>query len=1713
MRPFVGAIIGGALFGFASGDPSAAVIGAISGGLIAKVAQSSPPPVAGSPESATADWRTRLDQRAPELGAFLSAAVSDGIIARDVAVRLAEYRLRQTTGDEARGAPVAGQGVAPPATRRRLKAGVLLPAWPGEQPPRADTKFTNVIAIGTQLEVIDESGGFSRVLTDAGNTWWVATDRLPATAGSAKPAGPTPPAPARRVPVDRPPAPYALQQERPVPPPAARPAPRPAEPSALAVGMRRLGKAATGVWKTFSADVAIHTVTYLGVLLLSLVIFAFFGLGFYGDLVGGDRWRPWRPVAATAVPVLLFGIAWMLRERTGIPFTANAVGFVASLTLPIMMSSLFQDGAPWGPSDLEGPDRWFGYATVGALCAAIYALASRRSHTYAYLVGPGIWTCAGALGLFLEDLFPLLGGAGVSSLGQFTSDGISWLQMAGVLAAMALTLLVIQVLGRTGAVASAIVRSTVVVLPVVAVLAAAFAATPAISTGTSAESAGTAILALTGVVAVFGARAGFAWSDFGEGLRRWLRLTLTSLGILTIGSAWIATGWVGVPYPWVGLGLALYCGSILIALPALGLPVRSAAGLLRLAGFGGLALAAIGPGASVIAGAVAASALVAGELLPSWSALLPRVVVPPRTAVGRAAVIAGAWSVATVGAARLSGVDAAAAVTLGAGAGLAVARWVPGRFVALRNLSPLSLGFAVAGAVVALTLFGTGDLGRVALGGHLLAAAAVAALSSVPWLVRLPAVLLAGVPGVMLTLRATGWTPAVLDAAVMAVIGTGLLVVSWFRSDRLGLEIVVLGHLAVWAAPFVGVASDAGALVGLTAIAVTHLAAAVANDRERMAIPGLPIAVAATAHALVGAAVLPVVAVLAAGEIPWFAEERPRASLMMGLIAWLVAMTSAAMHTRRLRLTMTGLGGLLGVLAVAVAVPSTPELLATSWSATALLGWGAFSAGSPSGSVPAWLMALVATVLTGTQLGIGRSDLHEPLLVGAVALVAAGTAAHRRGEPLREWGLPPLFLGLVLLPAVVSLSIADGDRVSLAALGAAAVYAALIWALHTGAFAVLVAAMIAISYADLVPSTVAPLTEPLMWLPLAAAFLGVAAVQPRRVKGHWLSPVTPGLLTAAAALTGLAGAEAAGSSRFPQVLLGAAVLTTAGAARWRSWVAGYAALGLVAWSGYTAGSFWLPMALWFASAVVAADAVRRADDWARRVLAPAATVLAAAAYGAVGWWRNWSTEETLVAVGLAAAVCGVAAVALSLRAYRPRLDMWRLPLHALTQVGLVTLSAIGVEHYQGTAAAFGPVTLALLAEGAGFALWATVRAHADTIPFAAVLIAGGLSTAAGWMDLSVAGVVGYASIVAGLSAVGSVALLFATGRPRCAMWWPPTLVGSQVAGLIAAVAAGDAFDLRRTSATIAGLLAVEGVLLGITSLRTRDRRTLEVASALSVSAAGLLVTRAIADADLAALSVIGLAVLAAALMAATPSLRTRRDVPGLTAAWALTLGTPLAVMRFDAASTMVIVLAVGGVGIVAGAFIAGRWRLAYLGVLEWVTALLIWISPVEWESLDPNVIVIPLAVLLCAALAMERARARILGAVLSSDALRLMGLLEGAALGVTLLVAAWPAYGRPSTGHLLVLLGEGVVLVAWALFSRVKRRLALGMLGCVAVILYPLARLIGDFVSGGIGGAQVLAIGAAAAVILIVVGSLLERGRTKVGEVVQRLAALLEEWS
>jgi hypothetical protein len=709
----------------------------------------------------------------------------------------------------------------------------------------------------------------------------------------------------------------------------------------LAIGLRRLGKASVGMWKTFSADVAIHALTYFGVLLLTLVIFAFYGLGFYGDMVQGERWAPWRPVVATALPVTLFGLAWLLRVGTGIAFTANAVGFLGAVSLPIMLSSLFQDGAPWGPPDLDGPARWFGYAAVGAICAVVYVLAAKRASIYAYLVGPGIWVAAGALGLFLEDALPLLPDGALTSLDQFTSDGISWVQMTAVLLAMTLTIAVVRLSPWRGTVAVAVVRSGLVVLPVVAGLAVAFALVEGIS-GVSADFAAASILALTGLVALLGGTAGFVWSDLGEGLRRWIRLTLSGIAVVAFGAAWVATRWIGIPDPWVGYGLAVYCAGVLFVFPGLGISLRPAVAGLRVAGLAGLLVALIDPWSSIVAGLTVVGAMAPVQSYPRWAGWLSRVVPLPESLTVRTVVMAVGWATATIGVARVIPPAAIAPAVLAAGLVLALARFVPPQDSAVRGLSPISLGFVAAGVLVALARFEANNLNRIEFGWHLLAAATVVAIASTPWLIRLPALVLVFVPGAAFVLRTTGASPAVLDAATLAVTGVGLLVVAAMRMDSIGVEANLIGHVLVWAAPALGARTDLGLFVGAAAVALTHLAVTVAGDRGRMLVPSLPASAQTVFHAVVGAVALPLAALMAAREIAWVAAERSRSALVVAVVAWLLAGVAALLRTTRLRNTMIDLAGILGVLGTAVAIPATPEVLATAWSAAALLGWGSW---------------------------------------------------------------------------------------------------------------------------------------------------------------------------------------------------------------------------------------------------------------------------------------------------------------------------------------------------------------------------------------------------------------------------------------------------------------------------------------------------------------------------------------------------------------------------------------------------------------------------------------------------------------------------------------------------------------------------------------------------------------------------------------------------
>jgi hypothetical protein len=557
------------------------------------------------------------------------------------------------------------------------------------------------------------------------------------------------------------------------------------------------------------------------------------------------------------------------------------------------------------------------------------------------------------------------------------------------------------------------------------------------------------------------------------------------------------------------------------------------------------------------------------------------------------------------------------------------------------------------------------------------------------------------------------------------------------------------------------------------------------------------------------------------------------------------------------------------------------------------------------------------------------------------------------------------------------------------------------------------------------------------------------------------------------------------------------------------WLALFASTAM----GFAVGEYWLATALGLGAAAFAAEAVWRADDRARTVFAPAASALAAGAYGALGWWQQWSTSEALMALGAAALVCGPIALALTLLPVGPRLGVWRDSFHLLTQAALVVLAAIGLTQYQGTPDMYGAPAFALAAETVGVALWATVRRRSDTTALCGVLgilafVLGGL-----WQDLDPAGLVDYGGAIAAIAAVLSVGLLFASRWPRAGMWWITVWLASQAAGLVTAVAMLRAYDDRTASAAIALLLAAETAVLALIAIRSPWRFRLRLGAAASASGAVLFGAAAIADDTVAGVVTLGIAGIAAVLMtSASPPGERWWQMPGLVAAWTLTAGSPVLAARLGDEWQFLAVALIGGAGIALGAIVGGRWRLAYLGMGEWMLALAGW-GPGDREMVDANVLISIGAVLVIAVLAMERARARLLGLEITADIRQLMSASEVVAMGVALGVVGTPAFTRESIGHLLLLSGESLVLMAWAFVSRVRRRLAVGALGSLAVAVYPVVRVVAGLTEGGMGGGEWIGIGAAVAVLALTVSALLDRYGTRLGAAVRRLVDLLEDWS
>ena len=100
-------------------------------------------------------------------------------------------------------------------------------------------------------------------------------------------------------------------------------------------------RAGTGrVWSRLTADVAAHTLTYLGVVLSIAVVYVFYVYDYFGEFVDAQH----RPLWFIGTVLFFLGIARTLRRGTSIPATATAVEMIGLLAIPMMLSGFFRDG-------------------------------------------------------------------------------------------------------------------------------------------------------------------------------------------------------------------------------------------------------------------------------------------------------------------------------------------------------------------------------------------------------------------------------------------------------------------------------------------------------------------------------------------------------------------------------------------------------------------------------------------------------------------------------------------------------------------------------------------------------------------------------------------------------------------------------------------------------------------------------------------------------------------------------------------------------------------------------------------------------------------------------------------------------------------------------------------------------------------------------------------------------------------------------------------------------------------------------------------------------------------------------------------------------------------------------------------------------------------------------------------------------------------------
>jgi len=434
-----------------------------------------------------------------------------------------------------------------------------------------------------------------------------------------------------------------------------------------------------------------------------------------------------------------------------------------------------------------------------------------------------------------------------------------------------------------------------------------------------------------------------------------------------------------------------------------------------------------------------------------------------------------------------------------------------------------------------------------------------------------------------------------------------------------------------------------------------------------------------------------------------------------------------------------------------------------------------------------------------------------------------------------------------------------------------------------------------------------------------------------------------------------------------------------------------------------------------------------------------------------------------------------------------RVALWRVPLHALAQGAAVVVAGAAVGAF-GVPGGLGVVAAVLAVEALVTGVVGTVEEWPGLVFLAAAFAAVAYGCLGGWLEWGTDVVVMVTAAVGLALAAGATGLSHRLAAPaRISLWELPLHALAQAAAATVAVAAFDGYGRSRALTVTAAVAVFETVMLAVNARRIPAEYSARWISAEFAAGAVFL-----------ALAAVGYGLQSAEHLWRAPlGVFTALVAPGAVVAAAVMVGAPHA----HTAAT----LAFGGAGLMAIGLLTRRLAWVEGGLVAWLGAGLI--AGNEHLDFTSHLTVVPVVVTLLVVIEVERSRRRREEQEPSPRPLRL---LEWALMLAPLALCV--ADAAQELWYLGVLAAEGAGLMAWGMLSEVRRRALLGVGALAMTILLAAIIPLSRGISAGLAGGTWLGIGAGAAVLLIALGSTLERQRRRLGLALAAASRAMEGW-